>query len=72
MTIARRSQLNSGASAHASEGDAPLVRRQKLGEALEHMTAALEILDRNEASAHIGARLVESIDWLREEIDTIT
>jgi hypothetical protein len=36
------------------------------------MTAALEILDRNGASADIGARMDEAIHRLRDEIKSIT
>jgi len=63
--------LDSGASAQAGGGEVGLERRNGLGEALEHMTAALEILDRNMVSADIGARLDEAIHRLREEINRI-
>ena len=63
--------MNSGASAQAGERDVRLERRHKLGEALEHLTLALEVLDQNEASPHIGARVSEAMHWLGEEIDSI-
>ena len=64
--------MNSGASAQAGETDARLERRDRLAEALEQMTAVLEILDKNEAPIHVGARLDEAICFLREEIEGIT
>ena len=63
--------MDSGASAQANESQFGPERRHGLGEALEHMTAALEILDRNMVSADIGARLDEAIHRLREEINRI-
>ena len=63
--------MDSGASAQAGGGEVGLERRNGLGEALEHMTAALEILDRSMVSADIGARLDEVVHRLREEINRI-
>ena len=38
------------------------------GKALEHMLAALKILDANNLPPAIGARLDETIEMLREEL----
>ena len=64
--------MTSSASAQAGEDRLWLERRQKWGEALEHITTALEILDGSEASAHVGARLDEAIHCLREDIKSAT
>ena len=63
--------MNSGASAEAGESVVRADRRQRLAEALEHLTAALAILDENEVSSHVGARLDEAVHWLREEMGTV-
>ncbi len=64
--------MTSSASAQAGGDRSYLERRQKWGEALEHMTTALAILDGSGASAHVGARLDEAIHWLREDIKSAT
>lgn len=64
--------MDRSASAQAGEVDVRLERRHMLNEALEHMTAAIEILDKTRASADIGARLDEAMHRLRDEISQIT
>ena len=56
----------------ASTGDDPSSRSSKpvegAGQALEHLLAALKILDQSDVSPAIGARLDQTIDMLREEL----
>lgn len=60
--------MTSGASAQPDEDGLRLERTQKWGEALEHMTTALRVLDESDAAAHVGAHLDLAINSLREEI----
>lgn len=56
----------------ASTGDDPSSRpanaAKGAGQALDHLLAALKILDESEVSPAIGARLDQTIDMLREEL----
>jgi hypothetical protein len=46
----------------------PREHHQALGEALGHMIAALRILDENDVSPIVGARLEQAIETLRDEL----
>lgn len=57
-----------GASTGDDPDDLPSSAPQAAGKALDHMVAALEILDAIDVSPAIGARLDQTIDMLRQEL----
>ncbi|GAA4747672.1 hypothetical protein GCM10023264_11800 [Sphingomonas daechungensis] len=57
-----------GASAGGEQNDLPPLPVEQAAKALEHMEAALQILDDCKLSAIAGARLDHAIEVLREEI----
>ena len=50
-------------------GGSDVQKQQLLTEALQYLQSALDLLDRSDASAHIGAHVDLAVHQLREVID---
>jgi len=57
-----------GASSGCDPSDMPSSVVEEAGRALEHMVAALQLLDDSKFSPAVGARLDHAIETLRDEI----